>query len=130
MKAVTPVLTMIAVLFALALALFHPHADAQTRPIAGRHGNAWTAVAVAISGVSTAIDASTYPYCTIFGNTSGAATLTVQLSADGTTWYSSATNTGAVTGNFGVSFTTGARWVRLISNAAVTITATIQCKQG
>lgn len=104
--------------------------DAQTRPIAGRHANAWSAAAVGISGVSASIDASVYPYCSAFGNSSAAATLTVQLSADNTNWYTSATNTGAVTGNFGLSFTVGARYVRLISNAVSTITATLQCKAG
>ena len=60
---------------------------------------------------------------------SAAATLTVH-SADGTPFYSTATTTGAVAGNFGINFTAGAGFVRLISNAASTITATVMCKSG
>lgn len=108
-----------------------PHLrGAATYLLLGSQANAWSASAVGINGKSTAIDTQWSQICTAFGNTSGAATLTVEYSADNTNWYSSAINTGAVTGNFGVTFTTGARYVRLSSSAAVTITATLQCKSS
>jgi hypothetical protein len=120
-----------AVAIALALTL---NADAQSnrsgQKIIGRHGNGWNGAAVAVNGVTPAIDSNTLPYCTAFGNTSAAATLTVQVSGDSTNWYTSTITTGAVTGNFVLNFTVGARYVRLVSNAAATITATIQCKAG
>lgn len=99
------------------------------QPIKGTHANAWNAAAVAISGTSSSLDTAVCDSgnSSAFGNTSGAATLTVQFSQDNTNWYSSATNTGSVTGNFGVTFSHGARYIRLISNAAVTITATLAC---
>jgi len=105
------------------------HVSAQ--PFAGgTHANAWSAVAVSSSGVSTAFDTigCRAGVTTVFGNTGGASTLTVQYSQNNATFYSSAVNTGSVSGNFGLSFAHGARYVRLISSAAVTITATIACK--
>jgi hypothetical protein len=96
--------------------------------IFGAQANAWSAATVGIAGTSNVVDTAYTPFCSAFGNTSNASTITVQLSADGSTFYSSATNTGAVTGNFGLSFSPGARYVRLISSAASTITATLQCK--
>lgn len=98
--------------------------------IRGAEANAWSAAAVAINGTSAVLDSQYAPFCSAFGNTSAAATLTVQLSQDGTTFYTSGTTTGSVTGNFGINFTTGARYVRLISNAAATITATLACKSA
>lgn len=98
------------------------------RQLRGAQGNAWSAAVVAINGTSAALDTQFAANCSAFGNTSAAATLTVQVSADGTNFYSTGTNTGSVTGNFGINFTTAARHVRLISNAAATITATLQCK--
>ena len=96
----------------------------------GSEGNAWTAAAVGVNGTSAALDTQWAMYCSAFGSTSAATTLTVQYSQNGTTFYSSATNTGAVTGHFGMSFNAAARYIRLISNDAATISATLACKSG
>jgi hypothetical protein len=120
----------IGVVVVLLLSVLQP-SDAQTRnPLRGEHANAWSAAVVGVSGTSAALDCAGQPFASAFGNTSAAATLTVQMSDNGTNWYSSSVNTGAVTGDFGINFTVGARRLRLISNAAATITATLQCKSG
>jgi hypothetical protein len=128
--------TSAAILIGLAfVATFFPPIQAQkaVRPLTvanvrGSHGNAWNAAVVGIAGKSTSLDTQFAMFCSAFGNSSAAATITVELSADDTNYYASSTNTGAVTGNFGIFFQPGARYVRLSSNAASTITATLQCK--
>lgn len=99
-----------------------------SQSIRGAQANAWSAAAVGIAGKSASLDSQTNPFCSAFGNSSAASTMTVEFSADSTTWYASAVNTGAVTGDFGVNFNLGARYFRLSSSAASTITATLQCK--
>jgi hypothetical protein len=96
--------------------------------VLGAQANAWNAAAVGINGTSATFDSQWAAFCDVIGNTSAAATLTVQRSVNGTNWYSSGVNTGAVTGDFGINFQSGSRYLRLISNAAATITATIACK--
>jgi len=100
--------------------------------VVGAHGNAWNAAALGIgaANLSTAVDTELSAYCSIFGDTSTAATITVQYSGNNTNFYNSATNTGAVTGNFGVNIVPGARYIRLSSNnaAATTMTATVMCR--
>lgn len=93
----------------------------------GVHGNAWSAATTGANGTSNAIDLGCSPFVSIFGNTSGASTLTLQLSQNGTDFYDSAT-TVAANGNFGVQVTVGARYVRLKSGSDVTATATIAAK--
>lgn len=129
-------MTRLATLFAVALLALVSLAAAQrtaqpraaSTQILGATGNAWSAAAVGVGGTSTALDLSVTRDCSAFGNTSAASTITVQLSQDNATFRSSGINTGAVTGDFGINFTTGARYVRLISSAAATITATVACK--
>jgi hypothetical protein len=104
-----------------------PQRAPRGRPV-GANGNMWSAAAVSISGTSAILDTTEARFCSAFGNTSAAATITVQYSADRTNFYSSSVNTGAVTGNFGINWNNGARFIRLISNAAATITANVSCK--
>src|SRR4051812_20603037 len=75
-----------------------PRTAAATLLVLGTQGNAWNAASVGVSGTSNALDTQWAPFCSTFGNTSAAATITVQYSADNVNWYSTATNTGAVTG--------------------------------
>jgi hypothetical protein len=122
-----PLLVML--IFASTLVLAQTGPQRRVAPqIFGTHGNAWSAATVGIAGTSNVTDTAYTPICSAFGNSASASTITVQLSADGSTFYSSAFNTGVVTGNFNVTFSTGARYVRLISSAASVITATVQCK--
>lgn len=99
----------------------------RNQPPHGIHGNAWDAVAVSSSGTSGTLDTQGAAFVTAFGNTSGSSTLTLQFSQDGTNWYDSS-YTIAANGNFGTTFTVGARHVRLKSGSAVTITATLSAK--
>lgn len=68
------------------------------------------------------------PFVSAFGNSSGAATLTLQYSMDGTNYYDGPAQTLSGSGNFRIDATTGARFVRLKSSASVTLTATICAK--
>lgn len=93
----------------------------------GTQANAWNAVAVAANGVSASIDTQLAPNISVFGNVGGGATtLTVQFSQDNVNFYD-ATNSVA-NGDFSVSGIYGARYIRLKSSNARTITATIAGK--
>jgi hypothetical protein len=92
----------------------------------GTQGNAWTAVAVAAGGVSASIDTQLAPNISIFGNTSGGTTITVQFSQDNVNFYDALST--VATGDFAISATIGARYIRLNNSVARTITATIAAK--
>lgn len=96
----------------------------------GSHANLWNAAAVGAGGNSAVFDSRGYPNCTLFGNSSVASnTITLQVSADGTNFYSGEVSTLAgAGGDFGTFIVIGARYVRLQAAMAATITATAQCK--
>jgi hypothetical protein len=95
----------------------------------GIQANAWNNIAVLAAGVSTAIDIRYNQKASIFGNVSAATNLTIQYSQDNVNWYDSETIINiAATGNFGRTIDIAARYIRLKSSAAVTITATIAGK--
>jgi hypothetical protein len=98
-----------------------------TPPTVGTHANAWNNVAVGANGVSNSIDCQYTPFITVFGTTSGGSTLSFQVSQDNTNFYTSATFS-ITTGDWGADFTSGARYVRLKSSNARTITGTIAGK--
>jgi hypothetical protein len=103
--------------------------DIQSVPVVGTHGNAWNAVAVAAGGDSVVIDTQYQPNISVFGNASAATTITAYVSQDGTNFYKTANEVAlSAAGNFHFSFITGARYVRLKSSAAATITATVAGK--
>lgn len=80
---------------------------------------------------STSVDCQFAPYVSAFGNSSapGGTTITLQFSQDNTNFYNSqVTQVLSGAGDFAVSATVGARYLRLISSGASTITATIACK--
>lgn len=93
----------------------------------GAHANAWNAAVVGVGGDSAIIDTRYCPFISIFGNTSAATTLTAWLSQDGVNFYSS-NHSITGTGSIGNSFQIGARYIRLRSSAAATITATVAGK--
>lgn len=100
-----------------------------SKPLVGFEGNAWNNAATGAGGVSNAVDCQGSHTVTAFGHVSGATTLTVQFSQNGTTFYDTATTTAPVgAADFALSFSTGARWVRVKSSGAVTATATIAGK--
>jgi hypothetical protein len=101
--------------------------DVASVPVVGTQANAWSAASTGAGGTSTAVDCQYAAHVTVFGNTSGASTITIQFSQDNTNFYDSET-TIAANGNFGKSVTAGARYVRLKSSADVTATATIAAK--
>ena len=110
------------------LASDQPSIPVTTTPnVVGTEGNAWSAAAVLANGVSASIDCQYTPNISVFGNvTGGATTLTVQFSQDNAAFYD-ATSTVA-NGDFSVSGIYGARYLRLKSSNARTITATIAGK--
>lgn len=98
-----------------------------TVPVVGTHANAWDAASTGVGGTSTAVDCQYVSQVAVFGDTSGASTLTVQLSQDNSNFYDSETTISA-DGDFGTTVSVGARYVRLHSSADVTATATIAGK--
>ncbi len=94
----------------------------------GVQGNAWSAAAVGANGTSAVVDAWSCPYVSAFGNAGAATTLTLQYSLDGTNFYAGPSVTLAGAGDFHIDATTAARYLRLLSSAAATITATIAAK--
>jgi len=93
----------------------------------GTEGNAWAAVAVGAGGTSASIDTQLAPNISIFGNvTGGATTITLQFSQDNANFYDAEST--VANGNFSVSGVYSARYLRLKSSNARTITATIAGK--
>ena len=95
--------------------------------VVGSHANAWNVAAVGANGTSTVIDCQYVSKISAFGNTSGNTTITVQESQDNTNFYDALALSG-VNGDFGIQLVSGARYLRLKSSAARTITATIAGK--
>lgn len=93
----------------------------------GTHANLWNAAATGANGLSAIVRVFSAAVVAVFGNTSGASTLTLQYSADGTNFYDSG-DTIAANGDFGKTFTVGAGYLRVKSGSAVTATATLQAK--
>ena len=96
------------------------------QPTVGSHANAWNATAVAAGGTSAALDTQSTGTVSAFGNANAATTITLQVSQNNTNWYdTSHTQALAGSGDFALTATIGARYVRLKSSAAATITATL-----
>jgi hypothetical protein len=95
----------------------------------GTQGNAWNAAPVGIAGTSANIDAQYMKNVSAFGSASAATTITIQISQDGTNFYDTSTNVVlAGAGDFHMFITIAARYARLKSSAAATITATLAGK--
>ena len=94
----------------------------------GVHGNAWNAASVGSNGTSAVLDAWSCPYISAFGNAGAATTLTLQYSMDGTLFYAGPSVTLSGAGDYHIDATTAARYLRLLSSAAATITATLAAK--
>lgn len=95
--------------------------------VVGTHANAWNNVAAAANATSTSVDTNIVRVLSLFGNVSAATILTVQYSQNNSTWYDG-TKLDLVAGNFAIGIPVGARYVRLKTSAAATITATIAGK--
>ena len=98
-------------------------------PVVGATGNAWNDVAVAAGGVSSTINTGGLANVSVYGNVSASGTMSVNVSADGTTFYPSS-NSDAISaaGDFYMNFTCGAQYLQLAYSEAATITATISAK--
>ena len=98
-------------------------------PVVGTTGNAWNDVAVAAGGVSSTVNTGGLANVSVYGNVSASGTMSVNVSADGTTFYPSS-NSDAISaaGDFYMNFTCGARYLQLAYSEAATITATISAK--
>jgi hypothetical protein len=98
-------------------------------PVVGAHANAWNAAAVLAAGTSTSIDCQYEDSVSAFGNTSAATDIEVEVSQDNTNFYKTGIKATGANGDFYLSIPDlGARYVRLSSSAAATITATIAGK--
>ena len=95
----------------------------------GQQGNAWNNTTVTAGQASASIDIYGLGVVSVFGNVSILNTIILQFSQDNVNFYSS---DFVITkkGDFGNSFSVGARYVRLLSTKAATITATISAKAG
>lgn len=102
--------------------------QARFYPPIGKHANAWDAASVDIAGTSTSLDTWSCPFVSAFGNSSAAATITLQYSHDDTNFYDGPTQVLSGAGNFRIDATCAARYVRLKASAAATITATLSAK--
>lgn len=94
----------------------------------GVHANAWKAAAVAANGTSAALDTWSCPFVSAFGNAGAATTITLQYSMDGNNFYAGPSVTLSGAGDFHIDATCAARFVRLLSSAAATLTATLAAK--
>lgn len=94
---------------------------------AGSQANAWNNVAVVANGNSNAIELAAQSTVTIFGNSSAAITLRIQVSQDNSNYYTF-TSLSLTTGNFGTTVSLGCLYVRLQASGITTITATISAK--
>ena len=97
-------------------------------PVVGSHANAWNNVAVGVNGVSNSIDCQFAPNISAFGTTDGATKIVVQLSQDNVNFYDAVSDIVGGPGDFTISGVFGARYMRLKSTVARTITATIAAK--
>lgn len=102
--------------------------DACQFPV-GVHANAWDNVAVGAGGTSTAIDCQYQGIISAFGHVSGATTITLQYSQDNSNFYDAGSSVTIGAADFFIDVRTGARYMRLKSSGAVTITATIAGKR-
>jgi len=94
----------------------------------GVQGNAWNAASVGTNGTSAVIDTWSCPFVSAFGNAGAATTITLQYSMDGASFYTGPSTTLSGSSDFHIDATTAARYLRLLSSAAATITATIAAK--
>ena len=125
-----------------ALQIINPNIDAmvvsggnlctnvQVLPAIGVQANAWNDESASPGGTSNAADCQYCYNISVFGNSNAATTISAQVSQDGGfTWYDtsySSVLSGA--GDFHFSFTSGARYIRLKSSSAATLTVTIAAK--
>ncbi len=99
----------------------------------GTHANAWSAAAVAVGGLSNAVEVSFGRTVSIFGTSSAIGGLfVVQFSQNGTTFYDTLISSARDSaGNHAITFDCGARFVRLKatqSSGTITYTMTIAAK--
>ena len=98
-------------------------------PGVGATGNAWNDVAVAAGGVSSTVNTGGLANVSVYGNVSASGTMSVNVSADGTNFYTSSESDAiSAAGDFYMNFTCGAQYLQLAYSEAATITATISAK--
>lgn len=98
----------------------------------GIEGNVWNDTFTGIDTPSNVVDTKNFPHLSIMGGTSGATTLSVYVSQDGTNFYlcedltTKINNPSGLT--FHIYFTAGARYYYLTSSSNVTANTTISGK--
>lgn len=96
------------------------------RPVpAGTQDNAWAAAAVLAGAESAIVELQYSSTFSAFGNSNAATTIELRVSQDGVTFYTIDSVILAVAGDFGFSGPVGARYVRLRTVGAATLSASI-----
>lgn len=94
-----------------------------------KHANVWNAVAAGAGDASTNhVNLQHYQLLSAFGNANAATTISLQYSQDGTNWYTAATVVLAGAGDFCFDVNCCAKYARLKTSGAATITATMAAK--
>jgi hypothetical protein len=88
----------------------------------------WSAATTGSAGNSNTLQAWDCPFVSAFGHVSGATTVTLMYSFDGTTFYAGPSTTLAGASDFHIDATTGAEYLALQSSSSVTATAVISAK--
>ena len=104
-------------------------------PQAGRFNpplsvKAWSAATTGATTNSAVLNTYCSPFVTAAGNVSGACTVYLMLSIDGTTFYQGPSTVMAGAGNFYLNATVGVQWVALQTSSSVTATAVLSAKEG
>lgn len=94
----------------------------------GAQANAWNVAVVAAGGASAIIDCQFNRRVSAFGDVNAATTINLQVSQDGVKFYIAGSQVLGGAGDFHITVETGARYARLLSTGAATITATIAAK--
>jgi hypothetical protein len=94
----------------------------------GTQGGLWNGASVVADDESNAVDLESYNKIAVFGSSDATVTLTIQCSADNSTYYSTGNTIEAVSGDFYACVEFPARYVRLLVSGTATITATVSAK--
>lgn len=98
------------------------------RFVAPLYAEVWTSASTGANTNSATFNTWASPFVTACGNVSGATTITLMLSVDGSNWYAGPTVVLSGAGNFYLNATVGVQYVALQSSNSVTATAFISAK--
>lgn len=88
----------------------------------------WSAADTGANGQSATFDSVNCPFVSAFGHSSGATTITLMMSRDGSTFYAGPTQVLSGAGDFAINAQVGAQFLALQSTNDVTATGIISAK--